>query len=188
MPKGAIPSSICWLRTRWKSLATPNPSSWFPIAICATSLAVGVASLAILIWMIVAGPGYLGHGAALLWVGAPRGAAPIYDIRVSPGRCHGAAQCRSNCHRAAHGRAVHKVHACSLATKARPSGSRLRCSRSREAPDFSFFSRGLPEGVEYYVEAGPLRSQHFNLRVVDLPSVKQIRVTYHLSGMDGIAD
>ncbi len=42
-------------------------------------------SLGVLIWLIVAGPGFLGHGAALLWVGAPKDAAPMYDIRVTPG-------------------------------------------------------------------------------------------------------
>ena len=31
---------------------------------------------------------------------------------------------------------------------------------------------GLPESVEYYVEAGPLRSRHFNIRVLDLPGCK----------------
>ena len=51
---------------------------------------------------------------------------------------------------------------------------------------FQFLFGGLPEGVEYYVEAGPLRSRHFNLRVVDLPSVKQIRVTYHYPAWTGM--
>jgi hypothetical protein len=40
------------------------------------SLCAGVASLAVLIWLIVAGPGFLGHGAALLWVGAPKTPSP----------------------------------------------------------------------------------------------------------------
>ena len=44
-----------------------------------------MASLGVLIWMIVAGPGYLGYGASLLWTGARANAAPFYDIRVSPG-------------------------------------------------------------------------------------------------------
>ena len=43
---------------------------------------------------------------------------------------------------------------------------------------FQFVFAGFPEGVEYYVEAGAVRSRHFNIRVVDLPAVKQIRVTY----------
>ena len=43
-----------------------------------------LASLGVLVWMIVAGPGYLGYGAALLWTG-DAGATPLYDLRVSPG-------------------------------------------------------------------------------------------------------
>ena len=38
-----------------------------------------------LIWLIAAGPGYLGYGASLLWTGARANAAPFYDLRVSPG-------------------------------------------------------------------------------------------------------
>src|SRR6202030_518837 len=43
---------------------------------------------------------------------------------------------------------------------------------------FQFIFAGLPESVEYYVEAGPLDSKHFNVRVLDLPNVKNVRVTY----------
>jgi hypothetical protein len=43
---------------------------------------------------------------------------------------------------------------------------------------FQFVFGGLPESVEYYVEAGPLDSKHFNIRVLDLPNVKNVRVTY----------
>ena len=49
------------------------------------SLATGVASLGILVWMIVAGPGYLGHGASLLWLGVEHSGAPLYDLQVTPG-------------------------------------------------------------------------------------------------------
>jgi hypothetical protein len=56
---------------------------------------------------------------------------------------------------------------------------------------FQFLFAGLPENVEYYVEAGALRSRHFNIRVVDLPGVKQIRVTYrypHWTGLQNVVD
>jgi len=43
----------------------------------------GAACLAVLVWLVAAGPGYLGYGASLLWTG-PK-AAPLYDIRVTPG-------------------------------------------------------------------------------------------------------
>ena len=36
------------------------------------------------------------------------------------------------------------------------------------------------------MEAGPVRSKHFNFRVVDLPAVKQIQVTYHYPKWTGM--
>ena len=50
-----------------------------------TSLGVGVASLGVLLWLVIARPGFLGYGAALLWAGPPKGVAPLYDLRVTPG-------------------------------------------------------------------------------------------------------
>jgi len=44
---------------------------------------------------------------------------------------------------------------------------------------YHFVFAGLPENVDYYVAAGPLVSSHYKVRVVDLASVKQIRITYH---------
>jgi hypothetical protein len=49
------------------------------------SLAAGAGALAILVWMIAAGPGYLGYGASLLWTGPHRDKPAIYDLRVMPG-------------------------------------------------------------------------------------------------------
>ena len=45
----------------------------------------GVGCLAVLMWMIAAGPGYVGYGASLLWTGARHDVAPLYDIKVTPG-------------------------------------------------------------------------------------------------------
>ena len=55
------------------------------------------------------------------------------------------------------------------------------------AAGFQFLFAGLPEGVEYYVEAGALRSRHFNIHVVDMPAVKQIHVTYRYPSWTGLA-
>jgi hypothetical protein len=54
------------------------------------------------------------------------------------------------------------------------------------AGGYQFLFAGLPENVEYYVTAGAMTSKHFNIRVSDLPSVKQIRVTYHYPAWTGI--
>ena len=61
-----------------------QPSRLVPDRTLLASLCVGVASLAVLVWMIIAGPGYLGHGASLLWTGSPRSAAPLYDLPPPP--------------------------------------------------------------------------------------------------------
>ena len=45
----------------------------------------GVGCLAVLVWMIAAGPGYVGYGASLLWTGPQNDVAPLYDIKVTPG-------------------------------------------------------------------------------------------------------
>src|SRR5580658_9730308 len=142
------------------------------------SLGTGVGAFAILIWMIAAGPGFLGYGASLLWTGARKPA--IYDLRVTPGN------------------AVVRRHADELVT-ALPTGfqspsvklyARFQSSSKWEevamsktagsfAGGYQFLFAGLPENVEYYVTAGAMASKHFNIHVTDLPSVKQIRVTYH---------
>jgi hypothetical protein len=53
---------------------------------------------------------------------------------------------------------------------------------------FEFLFAGLPEPVEYYVEASGLRSKTFKLDVVDLPGIKHIKVTYHNPSWLGIKD
>ena len=49
------------------------------------SLGAGAGAIAALVWMIAAGPGFLGYGASLLWTGPHRDKPALYDLRVSPG-------------------------------------------------------------------------------------------------------
>src|SRR5580658_7983342 len=49
------------------------------------SLGTGVGAFVVLIWMIAAGPGFLGYGASLLWTGPHRDKPALYDLRVTPG-------------------------------------------------------------------------------------------------------
>src|SRR5271169_5259695 len=49
------------------------------------SLGTGVGAFVILVWMIAAGPGFLGYGASLLWTGPHSGKPALYDLRVTPG-------------------------------------------------------------------------------------------------------
>ena len=135
--------------------------------------------MAVLAWLVAAGPGYLGYGASLLWTG-PK-AVPLYDIKVTPGDV----AVRRNSDQLITAQLIGlKPEKVQLFARYKSSGekrlgSRSRCSRDRCRSNFQFLFAGLPEDVEYYVEAGPLTSRHYKVRVVDLPSVKQMRVTYH---------
>ena len=155
-----------------------EPKSLVPDKKLATFLGVGAVSLCVLLWLILAGPGFLGHGAALLWAATPHsGTAPFYDIQVVPGDI----SVRRNSDlmvtaqliglQTQNVRLYARYHSASkwdqVPMRPQPGGS-----------GFQFVFGGLPESVEYYVEAGPLSSKHFNIRVLDLPSVKNVRVTY----------
>jgi hypothetical protein len=149
------------------------------------SLGIGVASLGVLVWLILAGPGYLGYGAALLWAG-DAGATPLYDLHVNPGN----AVVRRNADLLVtalpRGIQPDKVRIYARYESA-SKWEQLPMQSQAGASGYQFLFAGLPEGVEYYVEAGPLRSRHFNIRVVDLPTVKQIRVTYHYPAWTGMS-
>jgi hypothetical protein len=155
-----------------------EPARLVPDRKLATFLGVGAASLCVLVWMILAGPGFLGHGAALLWAATPRdGAAPFYDIQVTPGDI----SVRRNADQ------IVTAQLIGLQTDAVRLYARYQSTSKWDqvpmhpqagAAGYQFVFAGLPESVEYYVEAGPLRSRHFNIHVLDLPGIKNVRVTY----------
>lgn len=148
----------------------------------------GLGCLVVLVWMIAAAPGYLGYGASLLWAGAKKNTAPLYSLTVKPGNL----TVRRNSDEliTAHvtGMAPNKAH---LFARYQ-SSSGWESVAMQFAPDsgngatYRFILAGLPENVEYYVVAGPLVSAHYKLRVVDLPSVKQISVTYKYPAWTGM--
>jgi hypothetical protein len=162
-----------------------EPKTLVPHRTLLVLLGIGVASLGVLIWTIAAGPGYLGYGASLLWTGARAGATPFYDIRVSPGD----ASVRRNADELVTAQPV-GLQTDKMRLYARyESASKWEQVAMQPQPGgsgFQFLFAGLPEAVEYFVEAGPIRSRHFKIRVVDLPAVKQIRVTYRYPSWTGL--
>src|SRR3984885_7231452 len=150
-----------------------------------TSAALAVA---VLIWLIIAGPGYLGYGTSLLWAGAPKaGVHAFYDIAVTPGD------------RAVRRKADQLVTGQLLgfdSPKVRLFAQYRGASKweqvdmqpSPGASTYEFLFSSLADNVEYYVEAGAVQSKHYNLRVVDLPAIKKIRVTYHYPSWTGMKD
>lgn len=163
---------------------TAKPAHLVPDRKLLLALAVGAASLGLLIWMIAAGPGYLGYGAARLWSGSPHGVAAFYDIRVSPGD----ATVRRNANQTVTAQVVGlETNQVYLYARYRSASrwDQAAMQPQKGASGFQFLFAGVPEDVEYYIEAGPLRSRHFKLRVADLPAIKQIRVTYHFPAWTG---
>jgi hypothetical protein len=154
------------------------PTSLVPGKKLAAFLGAGAASLCVLVWLILAGPGYLGHGAALLWAATPHGgSAPFYDIQVVPGDITVRRNSDLMVTASLIGLQSENVK---LYARYQSASKWDQVSMRPQAggAGYQFVFAGLPESVEYYIQAGPLESRHFNVRVLDLPSVKNVRVTY----------
>jgi len=149
---------------------------------------VGLACLGVLVWMIAGSPGYLGYGASLLWTGPKPNAASFYAISVVPGDV----AVRRNADQlvTAQITGMHPEKVQIFARYGNASGWEPVAMQPEPdagaAAKYQFLFSGLPESLEYYVAAGPLVSPHYHVRVVDLPSVKGIRVTYHYPKWTGM--
>ncbi|MFP5250307.1 MAG: hypothetical protein ACLGP3_10840, partial [Acidobacteriota bacterium] len=148
----------------------------------------GLACLLVLVWTIAAGPGYIGYGASLLWTGPKKNAAPLYAIAVTPGNL----TVRRNSDQLIVARVTGMQPARARLFARFQSAAGWEPVTMQATPDadggahYQFTFAGLPENVEYYVAAGPLASAHYKLRVVDLPAVKQIDVTYQFPRWTGL--
>ncbi|MGA8730615.1 MAG: hypothetical protein WB608_17810 [Terracidiphilus sp.] len=146
----------------------------------------GLGCLTVLVWMILAGPGYLGYGASLLWIG--KNAQPFYTITVTPGNT----VVRRNSDQLIIAQVTGMQPATAQLFAHYQSASRWEPVAMQGQPNtdgsskFQFVFAGLPENVEYYVAAGALASPHYTVRVVDLPAVKEIRATYHYPKWTGM--
>jgi hypothetical protein len=148
----------------------------------------GVACLAVLAWMILGAPGYLGYGASLLWTGPPKNAQPFYAIGVTPGNVAIRRNSDQLITAQVTGMQPAKVQLFAHYQNApgwEPVAMQRQLSTNGIAM-YQFVFAGLPENVEYYVAAGPLVSSHYTVRVVDLPAVKEIRATYHYPKWTGM--
>jgi hypothetical protein len=144
-----------------------------------------VVCAAVLVWLVAARPGFMGYGASLLWTGPHKDVPPIYLIKVSPGN----AAVRRNSDQMVTAQVIgltpEKVDLYARygsASKWEP----VAMQPAMGSGGYQFLFAGLPENVEYYVAAGAAQSKHYTFRVVDLPAVKQIQVTYHYPKWTGL--
>ena len=145
-------------------------------------------SLIILIWLGTSGPGFLGYGTSLLWGRLPKGElTPYYDISVDPGN-HTVRRLADQLI----GAQLKGFQAQRVRMFAKyASSSKWEQADMRpqiNGPGYEFLIAGVPESLDYYVEAGGVRSKQYHLKVVDLPAIKKLRVTYHFPAWTGMED
>jgi hypothetical protein len=98
-----------------------------------TTSALGLAALALLVWLIVGAPGFLGYGAALIWRGSGANLLPFYSVKVLPGD----ASVRRN---------TNRLRFIFLRDSIAPrNGTSCRCFRSPAARDSNSFSPDFPK-------------------------------------------
>ncbi len=138
--------------------------------------AVAAVSLGILLWLAIAGPGLLNYGVRHLWAGwAFPGLLPPQSIVVTPGdelvRRGGSLRVRAEMEGFDPTRA--SVHA-----RIGDGGwQEVDMARLDDGFEFTFFS--LREPLNYFVSAAGIRSPTYEVDVVDLPNVQNLRLTYH---------
>ncbi len=157
-------------------------------SIFAFATGAGAAGAA-LIWMIMAGPGFLGYGAALLWAGSPKSgvSSAFYDIQVQPG---------NKLVRRKDDVPISATLIGFQAQSVRLMAKYQSSSKWEEAnmlprdngSDYEFRFAALPEPVEYYIEAGAVKSKTYKLDVTDLPGITHIKATYHFPSWLGLPD
>ena len=136
----------------------------------------------------MSGPGFLGYGTSLLWGGLPKGdMKPFYAVKVDPGNKTVRKRSDQLITATLVGFTAPKVRFFGRYTSA----SKWDQDEMATQPGgnaYQFLIAGVPESLEYYVEAGGVRSPSYKLNVIDLPSVKNIRVTYHFPSWTGMKD
>ena len=104
---------------------------------------VAVMGAGLLLWLIQGGPGFVGHGANLLWMGTPKGAGSFYELVVQPG--NKSVRKRADVLVSAQTVVLRPPRcSCSPALAIRPSGSSRPCCPGCRAAGMSFCSRVCP--------------------------------------------
>jgi hypothetical protein len=151
-------------------------------------ISAAAGSLAVLIWLGVSGPGFLGYGTALLWGRLPKGElTPYYDVAVQPGNHtirRGGDQLITAQLKGFQAERVRMFARYANSAKWEQADMRPQVSGT----GYEFLIAGVPESLDYYVEAGGVESKRYHLNVIDLPGIKKLKVTYHFPGWTGMKD
>ncbi|HTT65299.1 MAG TPA: hypothetical protein VMG35_25800 [Bryobacteraceae bacterium] len=151
-------------------------------------LSAAAGSVVVLIWLGAAGPGFLGYGTSLLWGRLPKGElAPYYDISVTPGNRtvrRLADQLITAQLKGFQAQRVRMLARYASSSKWEEADMRAQIGGT----GYEFLIAGVPESLDYYVQAGGVRSKQYHLKVIDLPAIKKLKVTYHFPAWTGMKD
>jgi hypothetical protein len=152
----------------------------------ASFAALAVISVGALFWLAAAGPGYWGYGASRLWGGWISSAdKPIYDVVVEPGDAtvRSGATFEVNAEVIGFDTSDVRIYAqyeSGVEWEAAPMSP-----RTAEA-GFQFMFTAVREPFRYYVEAGGVRTNTYEVKVVVLPNIQTIKLTYKYPSWTGL--
>lgn len=162
-----------------------TPETLTPTKPLVTFAGAGMVALAVLLWLIFAGPGYWGYGAGLLWTGhADVAKRPLYDISVQPGDKTIRRKADQMITATLRGFSADSV---TLHARYGTTGKWDQTSMQVQSngDQYRFLFAGLSDTVEYYIRADKAQSKHFTIHVKDFPAVKRVRVALRFpSGLD----
>ena len=155
-----------------------DPAELAPTTSLFGLLASAAVAGSILLWLILAAPGYWGYGASLLWAGTPRSTGPLYDINVSPGN----RTIRRKSDQLVTARLL-GFSAQNVNLYAKYKGGvqweQVQMQPQRDGNGYEFLFASLSDPVDYYVAAANVRSKNYRIGVKDLASVKRLKVKVH---------
>jgi len=133
-------------------------------------------SIVVLLWLVVAGPGLFDYALRHLWAGwAVSGLLPPQTISVVPG--DEAVRRGGNVRLLATMQGFAPTTANVHVRSGQSDWQEVEMVQTERGYEFTFFS--LRDPVEYYVTAAGIRSPAFEIQVVDLPELENLKLTYH---------
>lgn len=159
-----------------------TPEAAIPQKEFTLALSAAGACLVTLLALAIAGPGNYAYGVRHLWVGwAFPGVLPPQSIAVEPGddgiRSGGTVRVRATAQGFTPSEAF--VHA----RFGNDEWQRVSMAALDDTFEFTFFS--VREPLEYYVSAASVRSETYEINVVDLPSIDRLITTYRFPEWTG---
>jgi len=156
-----------------------TPDDVAPNRVVFAAAASAALAAGLLLWLILAAPGFLGYGASVLWAGVPRSSiGPLYRIDVSPGDKTVRRKSDQLITAQLTGFSTNTVNL-HVKYKDATKWEQAPMQSQPGVSSYGFLIAGLADSLEYYVEAGRASSPHYRLTAKDIAGVERVRVVVH---------